>query len=126
MPLSEEEQRIIKEMERHLLHEDRDFVSRVQSETIYKHLGRKLLLGVIGVIIGLIWLIYFLQVSVAAAFVGFIIMIAFALWMESNLRKLSKVSVEEVSNSIKHKKIWEDIKEVKEGFIKRFKGRFNK
>jgi thiol:disulfide interchange protein len=126
MPLSEEEQRIIKEMERHLLNEDRDFVSRVQSETIYKHLGRKLLLGVIGVIIGLIWLIYFLQVSVAAAFVGFIIMIAFALWMESNLRKLSKVSVEEVSNSIKHKKIWEDIKEVKEGFIKRFKGRFNK
>lgn len=126
MPLSEEEQRIIKEMERHLLNEDRDFVTRVQSETIYRHLGRKIMLGSLGVLIGLVWVIYFLSVSVPAAFAGFLMMLVFALWVEVNIKRITKASAENVTKAIKDGQFWEDFNEFKDKLLKYFRGRFNK
>ena len=40
MPLSEEEQRILHEIERNFYEHDPDFAARVRRETVYRHAGR--------------------------------------------------------------------------------------
>ncbi len=101
MPLSDEEQRILHEMEQNLYAEDKAFVDRVASETVYKHAGRNCVWASLGFLIGLVELIWFLPRSVPVSFFGFLIMLGCALWFEKNLRRIGKAGWYDVNKSIR-------------------------
>lgn len=92
MPLSEDEQRIIQEMERHLKEHDFHFVHKVESETIARHLGRKIIFGLLIFFIGGFWLISLLPQSVFGAFLGFLIMFLSAFWVATLVVRIIEAS----------------------------------
>ncbi|NNN20384.1 MAG: DUF3040 domain-containing protein [Acidimicrobiales bacterium] len=120
MPLSDEEQRILHEMEQNLYHEDRDFVDRVGSETVYKHAGRNLIWAGIAFAAGLVGLIYFLPRSIPLSFTGFLVMLFAALWFERNLRRMGKAGWYDVHKSLRDHGIPDAMSEAKQKLRDRF------
>lgn len=77
MPLSEHEQRLLEQMERALYAEDPKFASTLRQNTTAKASGKRLALGVTGVVLGLAVLVA--GVATKLAFIGvfgFILMLA--------------------------------------------------
>ena len=90
MPLSEDEQRILSEIEQHLYASDPQLVREVSSTTIYRHAGRNLKWATIGFIAGLIFMLATFTTSIVLAFAGFLGMLASAIFFERNLRKMGR------------------------------------
>ncbi len=91
MSLSDDEQRILNEMEAQLAESDPRLVDDVTSTTVYtaafKNIKWSLLLLVVGVVV----MIFTLSTSFLLAAVGILIMLAAALILEKSLTKLGKV-----------------------------------
>lgn len=90
MPLSEDEQRILSEIEQHLYASDPQLVREVSSTTIYRHAGRNLKWAALGFIVGLVFMMLTFTTSIVLAFAGFLGMLASAIFFERNLRKMGK------------------------------------
>ena len=86
MPLSEDEQRILSEIETQLRASDPDLAHQVGSTTVYTESIRKLRWGVVAFIATLALAITLLSVSLLAFVVGFLGMFAAALFIERNTR----------------------------------------
>lgn len=97
MPLSEDERRILSEIEDHLYESDPDLAREVAQTTIYSHAFRNLKWATLGFLVGVTLMILLLSVHFALAFVGFAIMLANVLWFEKNARKLGKVGLQEMT-----------------------------
>ena len=82
MPLSEEEQRILSEIESQLRASDPDLARQVGSTTIYSHALRQLRWGIVGFIAAFALTIFLLTLSVILAFTGFLAMVACAIVVE--------------------------------------------
>ena len=81
MPLSDHEQRLLEQMERALYQEDPKFASSLRSGRSGGIDRRKIALGVVGVVLGLITVVAGVAVSQPiVGIVGFVIMIAGAFW----------------------------------------------
>jgi hypothetical protein len=103
MPLSEDEQRILREIEQQFYATDPQFAREVGSTTLYRHgLRRMKLAGVLFVVglAGLIWMLV-LGNSWLAFALGAGPMFAAALWFEANLRKLGRAGLQQVTSSMK-------------------------
>ena len=72
MPLSEDEQRILGEIEANLRASDPDLARQVGSTTVYTDSVRKLKWGVVALIAALVATILLLTISHLAAFAGFV------------------------------------------------------
>ena len=90
MPLSEDEQRILSEIEQHLYASDPQLVREVSSTTIYRHAGRNLKWAGVGFVVGLIFMVMTFTASIVLAFAGFLGMLASAIFFERNLRKMGR------------------------------------
>jgi hypothetical protein len=90
VPLSEDEQRILSEIEQHLYASDPQLVREVSSTTIYRHAGRNLKWATIGFVAGLIFMLATFTTSIVLAFAGFLGMLASAIIFERNLRKMGR------------------------------------
>lgn len=90
MPLSEDEQRILSEIEQQLYASDPQLVREVSSTTIYRHAGRNLKWAGLGFVAGLVLMILTFTTSVLLAFVGFLAMLGSAIFFERNLRKMGR------------------------------------
>lgn len=90
MPLSEDEQRILSEIEQHLYASDPQLVREVSSTTIYRHAGRNLRWAGLGFVVGLALMVLTFTNSVLLAFVGFLAMLGSAIFFERNLRKMGR------------------------------------
>lgn len=90
MPLSEDEQRILQEIERQFHADDPDFARQVASTTLYRHAGRNLKWAALAFVVGVVFLIGTLGVSYLLAFGGFLVMLASAFVFERNLRKMGR------------------------------------
>lgn len=90
MPLSEDEQRILHEIERQFYEQDPDFARNVSSTSIYTHAGRNLKWAALGFIAGLVFMLASFASSVWVGAVGFAIMLACALVFERNLRRMGR------------------------------------
>lgn len=99
MSLSDDEQRILNEMEAQLAESDPRLVDDVTSTTVYtaafKNIKWSLLLLVVGVVV----MIFTLSTSFLLAAVGFLIMLAAALILEKSLTKLGKVGLNQMMQS---------------------------
>ncbi|MBW3626196.1 MAG: DUF3040 domain-containing protein, partial [Actinobacteria bacterium] len=89
VPLSEDEQRILQEIEQQLYDSDPELAREVSSTTIYRHAGRNLKWAGLGFVAGLVFMVLTVQ-TLPLAFAGFLAMLACAVLFERNLRKMGR------------------------------------
>ncbi len=101
MPLSEDEQRILSQIEQQLHESDPALAKEVATTTVYTHSARNIKWSVLGFIAGLVMIVLTLSVSFWLAFVGFVMMLAAALLFEQNLRRLGRAGMNQLSMSVR-------------------------
>lgn len=120
MPLSEEEHRILQEIEKNFYENDPEFATRVKSETVYRHAGRNIKWALLGFVAGLAMLILTFTSSVLFGFIGFLIMLGSAVIFEQNLRRMGKAGWNDISTSVQGKGIRSQFGNFSSKFGKRF------
>lgn len=101
VPLSEEEQRILQEIEQQLYASDPQLVHEVGATTIYTHAGRNLKWATLGLIGGIVFMVATLTTSPLLSFVGFLAMLGSAIFFERNLRKMGRAGWQEWTSSMR-------------------------
>lgn len=103
MPLSEDEQRILREIEQQFYETDPQFAHEVGTTTLYRHGVRRLKLAAALFVVGLGVLVWMLVMG--NALLAFVLgagpMFAAALLFESNLRTLGRAGLQQVTSSMK-------------------------
>ncbi len=97
MPLSEDERRILNEIEDHLYESDPALAREVAQTTVYTHAFRNLKWATLGFLVGAACMVLLLSVHFVLAFFGFAVMLASVLWFESNARKLGRAGLQEMT-----------------------------
>jgi hypothetical protein len=90
VPLSEDEQRILSEIEQHLYASDPALAREVSSTTVYRHAGRNLKWAGVFFLVGLAFMVLTFTMSILLAFAGFLLMLGSAIFFERNLRKMGR------------------------------------
>lgn len=101
MPLSENEERILSEIEAQLYESDPALAREVGSTTVYTHALRNVRWALLGIVIGLAFMVMTLRVHFTLAFIGFIAMLASALFLERNARHLGKTGISQITQALK-------------------------
>ena len=101
MPLSEDEQRILSEIEDHLYESDPSLAREVAQTTIYTHAFRNLKRATVGFIAGTVAMVALLSVSFVFSFVGVLIMLFSLLWGFDNLHKLGRAGLEQMTSQMR-------------------------
>jgi len=102
VPLSEDEQRILTEIEEQLYASDPALAKQVSSTTVYSGGLRGVRWGIFGLIVGLGAMLALLQVHVLASFiVGFGLMLVSAWHLERSLRTLGRTGVQQLTSSMR-------------------------
>ena len=101
MPLSEDEQRILSEIEQQLYQSDPALARDIADTTVYTHAYRNLKWSLLGFVVGLAGLILTLGTSYLLAFGGFLVMLVSALAVERNARRLGRVGMQQMTQSMK-------------------------
>jgi hypothetical protein len=102
VPLSEDEQRILHEIEQQFYETDPDLARTVGSTSVYRHYLRSLKWATLCFVAGIVVLIYTLiAYGYLAAFAGFLIMLGSALWFERSARKLGRAGLQQVTASMR-------------------------
>ncbi len=97
MPLSEDEQRILTQIEQQLYQDDPGLAHEVSSTTVFTHGFKHIRLAALGFVVGLAVLLGTLSISYWFSFVGFLIMLASAWYGEKNLRRVGKAGLQQVT-----------------------------
>jgi hypothetical protein len=121
VPLSEDEQRILHEIERSFYENDPEFYGKVSSETLYRHAGRNCKWSALGFLAGLAVLVTSFASSILIGFLGFLIMLSCAIVFEANARKMGRAGLQQVSNSIRAKGLSEALGDTRKRLRERFK-----
>lgn len=100
MPLSEEEQRILSEIESQLRASDPDLARQVGSTTIYSHALRQLRWGVVAFVASFAAMVLLLTVNFLLAFVGFLAMAASAIVIERAARRMGRAGIDEAGQAL--------------------------
>ena len=101
MPLSEDEQRILSEIEQHLYASDPELVRDIGKTTVYRHAGRNLKWAALAFVAGLVIMVLTFTSSVLVAFVGFLVMLGSAILFERNLRKMGRAGWRQWSETMR-------------------------
>jgi hypothetical protein len=103
VPLSEDEQRILQEIETQFYANDPHLAGEMGNHSIYAHCLRQMkwagalfTLGVVVLVVALATATSFL-----VSFAGFIVMLGAALWFERSLRKMGRAGMEQLSRSLR-------------------------
>lgn len=100
MPLSEDEQRILSEIEDQLYETDPALAREVGRTTVFTHPARNLRLAVLAFVVGLVFMILTLSATYWLSFLGFLVMLGASLWGWSNLRQLGRFGLQQISDTI--------------------------
>jgi hypothetical protein len=101
MPLSEDEQRILAEIERNLQESDPRLAKEVGETTVYRHALGSLKWSVLGLVVGAAVMVATLQIHFVLAFLGFVVMLLSALGLERNLRLMGRAGINQVSSAFR-------------------------
>jgi hypothetical protein len=101
MPLSEDEQRILRDIEANLSVTDPKLVQQVSDTTLYRHAARMIKWAVAGFIAGLLILLFTFTTVLALGVVGFLIMLFCLLVIERNVRKMGRAGLESLTGSMR-------------------------
>ncbi|MEM7274449.1 MAG: DUF3040 domain-containing protein [Actinomycetota bacterium] len=101
MPLSEDEQRILAEIEKNLHESDPRLAREVSETTVYRHALGSLKWSVLGFVVGIVVMIATLQIHYLVAFGGFLLMLGSAIGFERNLKLMGKAGVDQFSRAFR-------------------------
>lgn len=101
MPLSEDEQRILRQIEEQL-QSDPKFANAVSSSGLYKHSARTLRWGVAGLVGSLVLLVVGLQLHFIVAFAAFVAMLVCVVVIERNARAMGRAGIQDVAASLRN------------------------
>ena len=121
MPLSEDEQRILHEIEQQFYESDPAFAREVAKTTVYRHAGRNLKWAALGFVVGFAVLIFSFTINVFLGLGGFFVMVGSAFVFERNLRKMGRAGWKQVSESAKVSNFRSALGETGKKLRKRFK-----
>jgi fatty acid desaturase len=121
VPLSEDEQRILLEMERALEEHDPAFADRVRSETVYRHAGRYCKWAALGFVAGLALLLVSFSTSLVGGFAGFLVMLFSVIVFERNLRRMGRAGWHDVSRSMRARGLSGPLGDTRRRLRERFK-----
>lgn len=100
VPLSDNEQQILRQIEQDLKTDER-FAQAVSSSGLYRHSARTAWWAGIGVVVCLALTVLALRVHFLLAFTGFSAMLGCALIVERQLRAMSKAGIRDVAESLR-------------------------
>ena len=103
MPLSEDEQRILHEIERSFYEHDPAFARGVSETSLYRHAGRNLKFAGLGFVAGMVLLVTSFASSLVLGMFGFLAMLGSAFVFERNLRKMGKAGWEQWTQSMRER-----------------------
>jgi len=101
VPLSEDEQRILSEIEDHLYESDPELAREVSQTTIYTHAFRNLKWASFSFIVGATLMIALLSTSFVFSFVGVLVMLVSLLWFFDNAQKLGRAGLEQMTSGMR-------------------------
>ncbi len=101
MPLSEEEQRILSEIENQLRASDPDLARQVGSTTIYSHALRQLRWACVAFVASFAATVALLTISFLLAFLGFLAMVASAVVIERAARRMGRAGIGDANQAIR-------------------------
>jgi Protein of unknown function (DUF3040) len=101
MPLSEDEQRILKQIEEQFYEHDPKFAQQVGSTSLYRHGLGRVRWAALGLVIGMVFLVAMLQVHYLLSFVGFLAMLGCAFVIERNLRAIGKAGIQDLAGAVR-------------------------
>ena len=99
MPLSEDEERILSQMEERLSETDPRLVREVSETTLYTQPLRSMKWAVMGFIAGVALMVTTISMSYLLAFIGFLVMLGSALRLERNARQVGRTGIRQVAGS---------------------------
>ena len=102
MPLSENEQQILREIEEGLSATDPKLVQQVSDTTLYRHAARLIRWSVVGFIAGLVLMVFTFTTTLVLGVAGFVVMLGCALAIEQNVRKLGRAGLESLTGSMRN------------------------
>ena len=126
MPLSEEEQRILSEIEQQFYESDPAFARGVGKTTLYRHAGRNLKYAGLGFFGGFAVLVVAFTSSLLLAFAGFLVMLGSAFVFERNLRKMGRAGLAQLTGTIKTGQVTGNVKGYFGNAGKRLRQRFKR
>jgi hypothetical protein len=103
VPLSEDEQRILQEIEQQLYASDPELAREVSSTTVYRHAGRNLKWAALGFAGGLVLMVASLVQfkSPVLPFACFLVMLAAALFFQRNLYRIGRAGRQQWLDSMR-------------------------
>lgn len=101
VPLSDDEQRILTDIEDHLHESDPALARAVAQTTIYTQAFRNLKLSAVLFAVGVVLMVALLSISFLFAFGGFLVMLGSLLWFETNARKLGRAGLEQMTETFR-------------------------
>ncbi|MBI2708317.1 MAG: DUF3040 domain-containing protein [Actinobacteria bacterium] len=103
MPLSEDEQRILQQIEQQLYASDPEFAGEIGRHSVYVHHLRRMKWAAALFVAGITVLVAGLvaETSFLVAFAGFVVMLTAALWFEQNLRRLGRAGMHQLAENLK-------------------------
>lgn len=122
MPLSEDEQRILSEIEQQLYKTDPALAREVAETTIYRHAFRNMKWGALGFAGGVLLMIVLLSTSYLLSFAGFLLMLVSLLYFEHNARRLGRAGLEHVTQTMRS----EGLRDVMGGAGEKMRERFKR
>ena len=122
MPLNEDEQRILAEIEKQFHANDPESARRISSTTLRHYLVRNCAWAFGGLVLGLVILLVAFASSWILGVFGFLIMVASAVVLVQNLRKMSRLGVEQVTKSMGAHNINQAVEEAARKLRRRLRG----
>ena len=95
MPLSEDEQRILQQIEQQFYEHDPDLAGEIGQHSVNRSLARQMRWATAVFVLGLVVLVVALATATSflVSFAGFVVMLASALWFERSLRKMGRAAM---------------------------------
>lgn len=101
MPLSEDEQRILNQIEQRFYTNDPESARRIGETTLPRYLARNCRWAALGFILGLVVLLVSFVSSLILGGVGFVVMVVSAIVLIRNLRKMGRHGLNELHKTVK-------------------------
>ena len=101
MPLSEDEQRILSEIEQQLYETDPSLAHGIADTTVYSDAYRHLRRGIVLFILGMVMMIGTLHITFWLSAVGVVIMFGSAVSIEANARRMGKAGIDQLTQSMR-------------------------
>lgn len=101
MPLSEDEKRILHQIEQQFYESDPEFAQSVSQTSLYRYAFRTIKWAALGFVASLAFLLFTLRVHFAVAFLGFLGMLVATFVIERNARRLGRAGLQQVTASVR-------------------------